>query len=453
MLYNFPMLKRKTTIPCVFCEKPATRQIFDKLEFFSNKNKEVYLCEKCFQSFSAGSIMGQFQLNNKILNLISNADDKAPILSLKEKLVEYAPSSKNMMFSNVVKKENKVAPKDLFQYLNTKVIGQEIAKKRISLTVFEHLKSYKNNNSEKHNILFLGPSGSGKTLIVNSIAIKLNVPYVISDATSFSPTGFQGSDADSAIHDLFVKADGDAELAQKGVVFIDEIDKLASKNTGTRLESFNYSTQSTMLKLIEGKKVKIPRNIFGENLSTDYVDTSKILFCFGGAFNGLEDIVAKKKSIQGRNIGFRQSSEDDYDVKMRVYEYYNSLSHDVLVESLIEFGLSTELVGRIQTIVPLCPLNKTELMECLISLNDSPIIKNKLLFAESNIEADFTEEYYNAVVDKAVKAGTGARALNSIVKTSVSIAAFEFLGQKSTDTVKLLFTDKSVEDPKLYEVL
>lgn len=447
------MLKRKTSIPCIFCEKIATRQLFDKLDFFSSKNKEVYLCEKCFQSFSAGSIMGQFQLNNRILSLISNADDKAPILSLKEKLAEYAPSSKNLMFSNIEKKQNKLAPKDLYEYLNSKVIGQEIAKKRISLTVFEHLKSSKDNNSDKHNILFLGPSGSGKTLIVNSIANKLNVPYVISDATSFSPTGFQGSDADSAIHDLFVKADGDAELAQKGVVFIDEIDKLASKNTGTRLESFNYSTQSTMLKLIEGKKVKIPRSIFGENVSNDYVDTSKILFCFGGAFNGLEDIVAKKKSISGRSIGFRQSNDDEYDVKMRVYEYYNSLSHDVLVESLIEFGLSTELVGRIQSIVPLCPLNKNELMDCLKELKDSPIIKNKLLFAESNIEANFSEEYFDAVVNKAVKAGTGARALNSIVKSSISFAAFEYLGQKSSGIVKLLFTDKTVDDPKEFEVL
>jgi len=445
------MLKKKTLTLCVFCEKPASRQISDKLEFFSSKNKEVFLCEKCFQSFSAGSIMGQFQLNNKILSLISNSDDKAPILSLKEKLAEYTPASKTALFSKEIKNTLTITPKDFYEHLNKSVIGQEIAKKRISLTVYEHMKSYSNYSSEKHNILFLGPSGSGKTLIVNSIAKKLDVPYVISDATSFSPTGFQGADSESAIHDLYVKADGDIDVAQHGVVFIDEVDKLASRNTGTRLESFNYSTQSTLLKLIEGKKVKIPKTFLGDTIAADFVDTSKILFCFGGAFNGLEEILAKKKNISGRSIGFRQSDEEDYDVKMRIYDYYNSLSHDVLVESLIEFGMSTELIGRIQTIVPLCPLNKNELLDCLMKLSDSPIIKNKLSFAESNIELDFTEEYYNAVVDKAVKAGTGARALNSIVKTSISVAAFNYLGQKNNH-IKILMSDKAIENPQNYEV-
>lgn len=446
------MLKKKNILLCVFCDKPASRQIFDKLEFFSSKNKEVYLCDKCYQSFSAGSIMGQFQLNNKILSLISNADDKASILSLKEKLSEYAPSSKTTMFNKQNKKSVNISPKDLYEFLNSKVIGQETAKKRISLTVYEHLKSFVSDTVEKHNILFLGPSGSGKTLIVNTIAKKLNVPYVIADATSFSPTGFQGSDSESAIHDLYVKADCDTDLAQKGVVFIDEIDKLASKNTGTRLESFNYSTQSTLLKLIEGKKVKIPKLFLGENISAEHVDTSKILFCFGGAFNGLEEFIAKKKNISERSIGFRKQDDDeDYDVKMRVYDFYNSLSHDVLVESLIDFGMSTELVGRIQTIVPLCPLNKKELMDCLLKLSDSPILKNKLSFAESNFELDFSDDYYDAVVEKAVKAGTGARALNSIVKSSISMAAFNYLGEKNNDVKKILITGKCVDNPAEYE--
>lgn len=448
------MIKKRSNIPCIFCEKPASRQVFDRLEFFSNKNKEVYLCERCFESFHAGSIMGQFQLNNKILSLISNAEDQAPILSLKEKLIEYAPSSKYGLFSKSSSRNVSYSPVELYDFLNKRVIGQDNAKRRISLTVYEHLKNLlRVDNNEKYNILFLGPSGSGKTLIVNSIAKKLNVPYVIADATSFSPTGFQGSDAESCIHDLLVKADGEVELAQQGVVFIDEIDKLATHNTGTRLESFNYSTQSTLLKLIEGKRVKVPNNIFGEMMggSSNYVDTKKILFCFGGAFNGLESILAKKKNLSEKTIGFRQKEEDEYDIKMRIYEYYNSLSHDVLCESLIEFGMSTELIGRIQTIVPLCPLNKEELLKCLLNLDDSPIKKNKLLFAESNIELNFSDKYYDAVVSKAVKAGTGARALNSIVKTSISRAAFEHLGNKNIEKKSVLITDKCVEDPANFE--
>lgn len=445
------MIKKKHNLICVFCEKPATRQIQDKLDFFSPKNRNVYLCDKCFESFSAGSILGQFQLNNKVLSLIANSDDKELIISLKEKILEYAPSSRAHLFTKK-KESNEISPKELFEFLNQKVIGQNNAKKRISLTVYEHLKSsYNKNSNDKHNILFLGPSGSGKTLIVNSIAKKLNVPFVISDATSFSPTGFQGSDADSTIHDLFYKSDGDIELTQRGVVFIDEIDKLASQNTGTRLESFNYSTQSTLLKLIEGKRVKIPSNLFGDNMGSHYVDTKNILFCFGGAFNGLEKIIAKKKKFPEKQIGFRQISESDYDSNMKIYDFYNSLSHDILTESLIEFGLSTELVGRIQSIVPLCPLNKEELTDCLLKLSDSPILKNKLLFAQSNVELEFTEEYFEAVVEKAIKAGTGARALNSIVKSSISSAAFEYLGKYHPNKIKVLIKSECVDDPVNYE--
>jgi ATP-dependent Clp protease ATP-binding subunit ClpX len=442
------MIKKRTQADCTFCNAPATRQIFDKLDFFSNKNKEVYLCEKCFQSFSAGSIIGQFQLNNKILALILGSDDEAPILSLKQKLSEYAPASKSNLFS-VSSPENKfISPIEMYEYLSKKIIGQDLAKKRISLTIYEHLKNiYRPSSSDKHNILFLGPSGSGKTLIVNSISKKLNVPYVSTDATSFSPTGFQGSDADSCIHDLYIKSEGDVDLAQRGVVFIDEIDKLASNNSGTRLESFNYSTQSTLLKLIEGKRVKLPNNVVGEQSPVTHIDSAKILFCFGGAFNGLERIVGKKMGMAGRMIGFRNDGESDYDIKIKTYDLYHTLPHDVLSESLIEYGLSTELVGRIQSIIPLRPLSKEELLDCLLNLDDSPIRRNQLLFAESNLDLEFDESYYNRVVEKAMKTGTGARALNSIVKASVSSAAFENLGISHPKSKKIIITENCIENP------
>lgn len=396
--------------------------------------------------------MGQFQLNNKILSLISSVDDNETVENLKNKIADYAPSSKYTIRNSSVAKV-KIAPVEIYDFLSNYVIGQENAKKRISLTVYEHVRNaYKSEQNEKHNILFLGPSGSGKTLIVNSIAKKLDVPYVSTDATSFSPTGFQGADADSCIHDLYFKSDNDAETAQKGVVFIDEIDKLASNNTGTRLESFNYSTQSTLLKMIEGKKIKIPANLSGDSPSPVYVDTTKILFCFGGAFNGLENIIGKKQGFSGKTIGFRNNGEEEYDIKMRIYDMYTQIPHDILAESLIQYGLSTELVGRIQTIVPLRPLNKEELLSCLTSLDDSPIRKNKLLFAECNLELDFTEDFYEEVIDKAVKTGTGVRALNSIVKSSVSSAAFEYLGVQTIKSKRIIITKDCVNDPTKYEV-
>ena len=446
------MTKRKNHIPCVFCGDNASRQLAEKLEYFSAKNRDVFLCEKCFHSFSAGTVMGQFQLNNKILSLISSVDDDETVENLKNRISDYAPSSKYSVRNTSVPKA-KIAPVEIYDFLSHYVIGQENAKKRISLTVYEHVRNaYKSEQNDKHNILFLGPSGSGKTLIVNSIAKKLDVPYVSTDATSFSPTGLQGADADSCIHDLYFKSDNDVETAQKGVVFIDEIDKLASNNTGTRLESFNYSTQSTLLKMIEGKKIKIPANLSGDSPTPVYVDTTKILFCFGGAFNGLENIVGKKQGFSGKSIGFRNNGEEDYDIKMKIYDMYSTLSQDILTESLISYGLSTELVGRIQSIVPLRPLNKEELMSCLVSLDDSPIRKNKLMFAECNVELDFTEDFYDEVINKAVKTGTGVRALNSIVKSSVSSAAFEYLGVQTINSKRIIITKDCVDDPTKYEV-
>ena len=204
--------------------------------------------------------------------------------------------------------------------------------------------------------------------------------------------------------------------------------------------------------MIEGKKVKIPQALMGDSGGIQYVDTSKILFCFGGAFNGLENIVGKKKGLNGKTIGFRSSEDSDYDIKMKVYDFYCELSHDILAESLIEFGLSTELVGRIQTIVPLRPLSKEELVKCLINLEDSPIQRNKLLFAESNLQLDFTEDYYDEVINKAIKTGTGVRALNSIVKTSISEAAFEHLGLHTPKTKRIVIGKECVENPARFDV-
>jgi ATP-dependent Clp protease ATP-binding subunit ClpX len=254
------------------------------------------------------------------------------------------------------------------------------------------------------------------------------------------------------ITELFIKSNGESSLAEKGVVFIDEIDKLASaNNSGTRLESFHYSTQSTLLKLIEGKKVKINSNVLGEpNGASINVDTSKILFCFGGAFNGLEQIVAKKLGLQEGKIGFRNDNVEDYDKQVKTYEIYNKASHEILSESLIEYGMSTEFVGRIQSIVPLIPLTREQMLYCLTELDDSPIKKSMLLFAESNVELDFSDDFYEEVINKAVKTGTGTRALNSIVKMSLSSAAFDYLGSNNQDIVKIKVNKETVMEPSKY---
>jgi ATP-dependent Clp protease ATP-binding subunit ClpX len=450
------MVKKTLVHTCNFCERPATKDVLGELEIFEQKIAKIFLCDQCFKSYKTGNKFGQLQIHQNIMSLIINAEDEAPVLSLKEKLAEVAPLSKRYLFEKKYSSFKKFTPQDLFENLNNKVVGQDNAKKRISIAVFEHMRNvFHARKNEKQNILFLGPSGSGKTLIVNTISEYLDVPYILGDATSFSPTGFQGSDADSVIGDLLVKANGESSVAEKGVVFIDEIDKLASNmSSATRLESFHYSTQSTLLKLIEGKKVKVNSSILGEQGSPPVtVDTSGILFCFGGAFNGLEKIVAKKLGLSEGSIGFRNVNKADYDKQIKTYEIYNQATHDILTESLIEYGMSTEFVGRIQSIVPLVPLTKEQMMFCLLELEDSPIFKNKIMFAESNVELNFDDNYFEEVVEKAIKSGTGTRALNSIVKASLSGVAFDFLGMCHKETKKVVIKKECVSNPSAFEVI
>ncbi len=437
---------------CNFCDRQATKDVLGEIEIFAGRLVKMNLCDACYKSYVTGNKFGQLQIHQNVISMISACDNEASVLDLKMRLAEIAPLSKRFLFISESAKYKHISPKDLFENLNKKVVGQNEAKKRISIAVFEHMRNIQNNLNDKQNILFLGPSGSGKTLIVNSISKYLEVPFVSGDATSFSPTGFQGSDADSVITELFIKSNGESSLAEKGVVFIDEIDKLASaNNSGTRLESFHYSTQSTLLKLIEGKKVKINSNVLGEqNGSPINVDTSKILFCFGGAFNGLEQIVAKKLGLQEGKIGFRNDNIEDYDKQVKNYEIYNKASHEILSESLIEYGMSTEFVGRIQSIVPLVPLTREQMLYCLTELDDSPIKKSMLLFAESNVELDFSDDFYEEVINKAVKTGTGTRALNSIVKMSLSSAAFDYLGSNNQDIVKIKVNKETVIEPSKY---
>jgi ATP-dependent Clp protease ATP-binding subunit ClpX len=449
-------MNKKTLVhTCNFCDRPATKDVLGELEIFEQRIAKIYLCDQCFKSYKTGNKFGQLQIHQNIMSLIINAEDEAPIITLKEKLAEVAPLSKKFLFEKRLSTFKKVAPQDLYDNLNQKVVGQENAKKRISIAVFEHMRNVVHHKlNDKQNILFLGPSGSGKTLIVNTISKYLDVPYVSGDATSFSPTGFQGSDADSCITDLLVKANGEPGLAEKGVVFIDEIDKLASNmSAATRLESFHYSTQSTLLKLIEGKKVKVNSSALGEQGTPPVVvDTSSILFCFGGAFNGLEKIVAKKLGLTEGTIGFRNTKTADYDSQIKNYEIYNQASHEILAESLIEYGMSTEFVGRIQSIVPLVPLSKEQMLYCLLELDDSPIIKNQIMFAESNVKLEFDENYYDEVVEKAIKSGTGTRALNSIVKASISGAAFEVLGLSHPNPKKVFISKECVSNPNAFVV-
>jgi ATP-dependent Clp protease ATP-binding subunit ClpX len=422
---------------CLICKKPGyENEKENKGKEINIQNRIVWICKDCLAPFERGRRIGQIELNGKVVQCLSSIENDETGWRLKEKILDLLPNAKKSSFIKKHLQENTIpSPREIYASIDKTVVGQMQPKKIISVAVHEHysqnldLDSYSIPNS--HHILMIGPSGSGKTLLANTIASKLNVPFVSSDSTIFSPTGFQGADVDTMIMEVVHKAKGIPALAEKGIVFIDEIDKLASYHHEGKSEVMNKSTQSSLLRLVEGRQVRLAK----EHSDSITVHTGKMLFLFGGAFIGLSDIVAKKMGYKGQRIGFRgnESDQSEYEKATRTHEILSQASYDVLLESIEEYGILTELLGRIPSIVALAPLTKEELRKILLDTDHSPMKVQKKLFADNGYQLIFTEDFVDACIEKAFKMATGARALKSIVRLSVSEAAFDLLGEDTEE--------------------
>ena len=442
---------------CLICQKPRQSPGEDEGEITQIQNKMVYLCAEHFDSFTIGRGLGQHELNTKVIQKLCNLDDKATGFEVKKTVYDLIPLAKRQIQEHKrLSKMPVYSPKEICEHLDAHVVGQDDAKMRISLSVFEHLKQLRDNSvgniaADKHNVLLVGPSGSGKTLLAHTVSQYIELPFTSADATSFSPTGYQGADADSTVADLFFKSSGVITTAEKGCIFFDEIDKLATSRgeESGRSDAFNLSTQNSLLRLIEGKRVKVPVNNVGDAV---HISTDKVLFFFGGAVPGLVDVVAKLEGHSRRQIGFRGSaSNEKIEAAKENYDIISKASPDILMQSLIDYGLSTEFVGRIPVIVPLAPLSKEQLAEFLLDISHSPIVRQKELFAESGYEIEFTDEYIEALIEKAYKMVTGARALTSAVKTSVSAAGFDLLtGPTRKKNGRIIITPACLTNPQEY---
>jgi ATP-dependent Clp protease ATP-binding subunit ClpX len=310
--------------------------------------------------------------------------------------------------------EELLTPKEIHAFLNEHIIGQEETKLILSTCAYNHYKRISSQvEIDKSNIMLVGPTGTGKTLFAKTLANILNVPFAIADATTLTEAGYVGEDVESVLERLLVLADYDVSLAEKGIVFIDEIDKKARKsesNSSTR-DVGGEGVQQALLRLIEGTTTKVKLSS-GKKLTDEYVefDTSNVLFIVGGAFVGIEDTIQrriKKKS----SVGFN-SKLIDKELRQEMLKYLRP-------DDLIKYGLIPELVGRLPVITTLSNLSADDMIKILTDVKNSIIIQNKELLGLDNLEVDFADAYYKSVVDLAKKEEMGARSLKNIVEQSL----------------------------------
>lgn len=397
---------------CYLCHRPESK--VDKMITIPNN---ITICSDCMQkTFDQIGMQGTPMFPGMdIINLGSMGMEAPDEFQEKHKVKTKKKKKKETPALDI----NRLpAPHVIKGNLDEYVMGQERAKKILAVGVYNHYKRVLAEEQEtdpdvqieKSNMLLLGPTGSGKTFMVKTLAHLLQVPLAITDATALTEAGYIGDDVESVISKLLANADNDVELAEKGIVYIDEIDKIAKKQNATTRDVSGESVQQALLKLLEGADVEVPVGATNKNAMVPMttVNTSHILFICGGAFPGLEDIIKKRLTKQG-TMGFGSDLRDKYDDDKNIFA-------KVETEDIREYGLIPEFIGRLPVVFSLEAMDEDLLVKVLTEPRNAIVKQYQKLFHMDEVDLEFEEEALRAVAKKAAAKKTGARALRSIIE-------------------------------------